>query len=113
MERHLLRVPHAELAWAGANTDPHIAAAVVPRAREDALALEHGRVCGGGSLRDEDAGAGAPVRVVGVDRACGMGPGRVRVWVGERYGFRGGEGAYALRRAAAARRWCGRPSNAR
>lgn len=112
MESHLIRVQHAEPAWT-ANTDPHIAAAVVPRAREDAFALKHGRICGGGSLRDEDARAGAPMRVVGVDRACRMDPVRVRVSVGEGYGFRGGEGAYALRRAAAAWRWCGGPSTAR
>ena len=98
MEGHLIRIQHAEIPWAGANADPHIATAVVPRAREDALALKHRRVCGGDSWRDEEAcaGAGAEVRVVGVDRACLMSPGRVRVPVGEGYGFRGGEGVYAL-----------------
>lgn len=37
VKRHVGRVQHAKFAWAGANTDPHVAAAVVPRARENAL----------------------------------------------------------------------------
>ena len=102
MEGHLTRVLHAEVAWAGADAYPHIATTVVPRAREDALTLEHGSGCGGGLWRDEEAcvGAGAPARVVAVDRAGRMDPGRVRahgMLVGEGYGFREGGGAYALR----------------
>ena len=102
MEGHVTGVQHAEIAWGGADAYPHIAAAVVPRACEDALPLVHRRGCSGSSWRDEEAcvGAGTLARVVGVDRASWMDHGRVMVHVvlvGEGYGFRGGEGAYALR----------------
>jgi len=110
MEGHLVCVQRAKLARARTDANPHVAAAVVPRAREDALALGHARGCGGGCWRDEDAGASTGagarvrVRVIVVDRTCRMDPGRVRVrvrvhgvLVEEGYGFGGGEGPYALR----------------
>jgi len=77
VESHLVRVQHAELAWAGADADPHVAAAIVPRAREDALALGHGRSRCGACWRDEEACAAA--RVAGVNRASRIVPVHARV----------------------------------
>lgn len=113
VEGPLGRVDDTKLAWAGADTDPHVAAAVVPWAGKNALALRFGRMWGGYWGEGEDEACAGPrgrERAVGVDRACGVDPWRVgmdRVLLGEGHAFRGGEGANASGRGAPSWMGCG------